>query len=122
MTDDRDPRTFGELAKGKGPRAKAANLAGEHGLQVAADMRELVLKYPDLADRLMPDPVSKPSLWTGFIPPLMIDGGLGGWRTNPSPIRTELVAICREAIRREHGEREAHDWYLHIQTDNWSHP
>ena len=83
--------------------------------------RERVLRYPDLAKALKAPPLSytDPVKWTGYVPPLRdprVDpellhdrGGMPnrlGKRTRPSELndsraRVALVAICREALRRD---------------------
>lgn len=61
--------------------------------------RDLVLKHPDLADRLVGKLVgySKPENWNGWIPPSRDSNGA----LNNSPRRRVLVDIVTEAERRE---------------------
>lgn len=79
-----------------------------------AEMRELVLGYPDLAEKLtaLPWPFSEPEKWTGHIPPYLF----GGVR-NDSPQRAALVAICRQAVARKYGEDLAARWLAAVNSD-----
>jgi hypothetical protein len=66
--------------------------------QAANDARkQLVLRYPDLADRLkQAHGLTSAEYWNGRIPPEFVNGG----KRNPSPIRAALVAIVAEAEAR----------------------
>lgn len=71
--------------------------------QAKADARRaLVLKYPDLAQKLTEQPINcqRPEQWSGGIPPEM-------WREMPndSPIRPAVLAILAEAERRDRAEQ-----------------
>lgn len=79
-----------------------------------ADMRQLVLGYPDLAKRLteLPWPFSHPDRWSGHIPPYLFGG-----QRNDSPQRTALVAICHEALARKFDADFADRWLTAINHD-----
>jgi len=93
-----------------------------------AERRELVFKYPDLVARLgrLPWAFSRPEIWTGYIPPLMVEGPhdpktpRGAWIRNTSPQRIHLVAIVREAYARTWGEDTARAWLEEINTNRWT--
>ena len=90
-----------------------------------AERRSLVLADDELAKRLTAPPIgfANPRQWTGYIPPLMIEGPeRQGMVRNPSPIRVQLVAIVREAYARNYGEATGRAWLQDINTDQWSGP
>lgn len=62
--------------------------------------RELVLKYPDIAEKLRQPPYKgTPHGWSGFIPSATYETGTG-LALNPSPVRIQLLAIVMEAAER----------------------
>lgn len=69
--------------------------------------RALVLKYPDLAERLTQPPIrhTTPEHWTGYVPPAHDAYGIGGGQPiNTSPVRAALVALVAEAEARAAGK------------------
>lgn len=64
--------------------------------------RDHVLKHPEIAKRLCDPPYSAPSpeFWTGYIPPAYHQN-----KPNDSPVRRQLMAICKAVEAKE--EREA---------------
>ncbi|MFJ4682009.1 hypothetical protein [Streptomyces sp. NPDC088789] len=65
--------------------------------------RALVLRHPDLAERLTQPPISHttPEHWTGYVPPAHDPETFGGGQPlNTSPIRAALAALVAEAERR----------------------
>lgn len=69
--------------------------------RAAAYRRGLVLRYPDLAERLTEPPVklARPDVWTGYIPPATDCVGA----LNTTPCRPALLALVAEAERRASG-------------------
>jgi hypothetical protein len=68
-----------------------------------ARRRALVLRYPDLAERLIEPPLrhTTPEHWTGYVPPASDAPSLGGAEPiNHSPARKALAAIVAEAEHR----------------------
>jgi len=67
-----------------------------------AARRARVLAHPDIAARLCDPPMryTRPEVWTGFIPPNEIPT-ISGWKRNESPIRKQLIAICKAVETRE---------------------
>jgi hypothetical protein len=92
------------------PRYLDAVRQGTRGLKDAEALRDLVLKHPDLADRLTAWPVSHttPQIWNGYIPPLMTcaEGGVH----NASPRRAALIEICADAMERDYGPEATATW------------
>lgn len=68
------------------------------GRTQAAQRRALILRHPDLAQKLTEQPINcpTPELWDGALPPEM-------WREerNDSPRRPAILALITEATRRE---------------------
>lgn len=60
--------------------------------------RERVMAYPDIAALLCRPPLSlrQANLWSGYIPPRYHQG-----KPNDSPIRNQLIAICKLVAERE---------------------
>ena len=92
------------------PRYRDAVRQGTRGLKDAEALRELVLKHPDLAERLTLWPVghSAAQNWNGYIPPPMTCAN--GGRHNDSARRTALIAIVAEAMERDYGPEAAVGW------------
>ena len=68
-----------------------------------ARRRALVLKYPDLAQKLTEPPIGHtlPEHWTGYIPPAYDPETYGGGRPiNTAPCRPALLALVAEAEQR----------------------
>ncbi len=59
---------------------------------------ERVLAHPDIAAQLTRPPLSLPDprMWSGYIPPSEWRGQL-----NDSPVRRQLIAICKQVAERE---------------------
>lgn len=94
--DVRELRQQGDLTRLL-KQARAAGAAEN------ARRRALVLKHPDLAERLTQPPISHttPEHWTGYIPPAHDPETFGGGRPiNTSPIRAALAALVAEAEQR----------------------
>lgn len=104
------PRTLDAAGLPPDPRRTEATASAARGLKDAAELRGLVLKHPDLAERLTLPPLDIPSpdLWNGYIPPLMTCAE-GGER-NKSPRRPVLIDICAQALAREFDEQSAEAW------------
>lgn len=70
---------------------------------MSAEMRNLVLSYPDIAERLCERPLNhaRPEQWNGYIPPAY-------WqeKENDSPRRAALISIYREAYERLQSESQ----------------
>jgi hypothetical protein len=106
---------------------KELYLAAQADAEAAhAEYRKLVFGFDDLAKRLLGYPMGyrEPRQWSGYIPPLMVEGAQGARSMvrNPSPQRVHLVAIVREAYARTYGEQVAQTWLTEINTDQWSGP
>ena len=66
--------------------------------------RALVLRHPDLAERLTQPPISHttPQHWTGYVPPEYDAPSVGGGQPiNTSPARRALAALVAEAEARD---------------------
>lgn len=69
-----------------------------------ARRRALVLRHPDLAEKLTQAPIghATPEHWTGYVPPEYDPPGVGGGQPlNNSPIRRALAALVAEAEARD---------------------
>lgn len=89
-----------------------------------AQRKARVLAHPDLARRLVTElGYQRPEQWNGYVPPLIINPGASevlthngtpnrnggrsaGQQQNDSPRRAALIAICREAYKREQAETQ----------------
>lgn len=94
--DVRDLRHQGDLTR----LIKQAQAAGR---TENARRRALVLRHPDLAQKLTEPPLrhTTPEHWTGYIPPAYDAVALGGAQPiNTSPARAALVALLAEAEAR----------------------
>ncbi|MGW5197322.1 hypothetical protein [Streptomyces spiralis] len=71
--------------------------------RAAAHRRGLVLRYPDLAAKLIEPPISHsaPELWNGYIPPATWNQAM-----NTARCRTALLALVAEAERRLNQPKE----------------
>lgn len=100
--DVRDLRSQGDLLR----LIKQAQAAGR---AENARRRGLVLRHPDLAERLTQPPIghTTPEHWTGYIPPAYDAETYGGGQPiNTSPARAALVALLAEAEARTTAERK----------------
>jgi hypothetical protein len=72
------------------------------------DQHRLIMRYPDIRDRLCQPPLSydRPEQWHGYIPPAY-DGEREDGTTplNASPYRAALMALLEEAAERADAER-----------------
>ncbi|MCM1943180.1 hypothetical protein NC239_33755 [Streptomyces sp. G3] len=75
--------------------------------RAAAHRRGLVLRYPDLAEKLTQAPInhSRPDVWNGFIPPATDCTGA----INTAPCRPALLALVAEAEARTGQPAHRHD-------------
>lgn len=91
------------------------------GRNHAAENRELVLGYEDLAVQLTRRPIgyAAASAWSGYIAPAMSPTGRG-YERNLTGRRTQLVALVHAAILRRHGAGLARKWLEEIDADHWS--
>jgi hypothetical protein len=93
------------------------------GRNHAAENRELVLGYDDLAAQLAKPPIgyAAPQAWSGYIAPAMTPVGRG-YERNLTPRRVQLVALVHAAIQRSHGAEAARKWLDEVDADRWSRP
>ncbi|MFF5404576.1 hypothetical protein ACFY8K_16955 [Streptomyces misionensis] len=92
-----------ELRKQPGDLVRLIKQARTNAHAENARRRALVLKHPDLAERLTQPPINHitPQHWTGYVPPAHDPENYGGGRPiNTSPIRAALAALVEEAERR----------------------
>jgi hypothetical protein len=62
--------------------------------------RGMILRHPDLADRLaVALDLSSATAWSGYVPPSQAGDG----RLNGSPVRAVLVELLHQAAEREKG-------------------
>lgn len=101
-------------------RYAAAAAAGRNH---AAENRELVLGYEDLAAQLTRKPIGYASAaaWSGYIAPAMTPTGRG-YERNLTPRRVQLVALVHAAIQRKHGAEPARRWLEETDADRWTRP
>lgn len=77
--------------------------ARAQGAAENARRRALVLRYPDLAERLTQSPINHttPEHWTGYVPPAHDPDTVGGGQPlNTSPARAALADLVAEAEHR----------------------
>lgn len=81
---------------------KRVSHAGIQAPLLAAQRRDLVLAYPDIAAKLKLPPLklADPRQWSGFIPAADHEGPNGTRIPNDSPLRAQLVAVFNEACER----------------------
>lgn len=100
------------------PRSRSAGWqmvsdAFHSGISVAKARRARVLAQPDLAQMLCEPPLSLPTphMWTGFIPPAQIPrhSETHPYKMNRSPIRNQLIEVCRLVAEREAAAAEVGD-------------
>jgi hypothetical protein len=99
-------------------RYAAAAAAGRNH---AAENRELVLGYDDLAARLTRPPIgyATAQAWSGYIAPAMTPAR-SDYERNLTGRRVQLVALVREAIERKHGPEAARQWLEDVNADRWT--
>lgn len=85
--------------RAQGDLARMIKHYTQQGQRAAAQRRALVLRHPDLADKLTKAPInhSTPDKWNGYIPPATDGAGA----PNKAPCRPALLALVAEAERRE---------------------
>lgn len=89
---------YPQLAVASSRRGRHAIASVQAELQGVRARRTRVLAHPDLAARLARTlRLTRASNWNGYVPPGTDSAG----RVNTSPIRTALVEIATEAMRRE---------------------
>ncbi len=105
-----EPKAIDPEDLNRDPRYRDAVRQGKRGITDAEALRELVLGYPDLADRLTAWPIghTEPRIWNGYIPPLLTCAEAG--RRNDSARRTALIELCAEAMERGYGPETAATW------------
>lgn len=104
-----DPRIRGQISNLRTDRqlgvmwkAVAAAVASEN-----ADRKQLVLQYPDLAERMAKVlGLSSPDKWNGRLPAATVPGKLD-YMPNPSPILAQLREIVTEAEGRQQSRAAA---------------
>lgn len=73
----------------------------------STNRRQLVLQYPDLAERVARVlGLSSPDKWNGRLPAATVPGKID-YVSNPSPILAQLQAIVAEAESRHQGQAAA---------------
>ncbi len=105
-----EPKAIDPEDLNRDPRYRDAVRQGKRGITDAEGLRELVLGYPDLAERLTAWPIghTEPRIWNGYIPPLLTCAEAG--RRNDSARRTALIELCAEAMERGYGPETAATW------------
>lgn len=98
-----------ELRKNPGDLPRLIKQARAEAHAENARRRALVLRHPDLAERLTQPPINHttPEHWTGYVPPAHDPETFGGGQPlNTSPIRAALARLVDEAERRTAHPRE----------------
>ncbi|OXS35417.1 hypothetical protein [Streptomyces sp. XY006] len=92
------------LRRNPGDLLRLIKQARTNAAQENTRRRALVLRHPDLAERLTQPPIghTTPQHWTGYVPPEYDAPSVGGSQPiNNSPIRAALAALVAEAEARD---------------------
>ena len=96
------------LRRNPGDLLRLIKQARTNAAQENTRRRSLVLKHPDLAERLTQPPINHttPDHWTGYVPPEYDAPSVGGGQPiNTSPARRALAALVAEAEARDTASR-----------------